>query len=101
MQTAQEAQTIAHTIKGQIGQMTLWSFAATEMTYYPETETVLGGLRFNFSNCPKIKKGTCEVLLMPDDTYSIIIRNHLDNVLFEAKGVYADQLNEILMEKIG
>jgi hypothetical protein len=92
---------IAETIVSQIGRNNMMCLGATNRTFMSETENVLGGLSFKFTNCFKIKSGTVLVFLMPSDTYTVKIYNRLGNIQWDIDDVYCDGLADVLQDKIG
>ncbi len=97
------AQIIAHTILQQIGVNALMCLGVPHGSKVAlgETSETLGGVRFKFTNCFKIRNGIVEVLLEASDTYRVIVRNQLGNVKSDCDGLYNEDLSGHLMRVIG
>ena len=86
---------VANTIKSQIHPTILMCAAARNFGAY-EDEKNLYGLQFTISRCSKIKFGVVRITLNGLDLYDIEIKNSRGRIIESKKGIYNDQLNEIL-----
>ena len=98
-----DAKQIAQTIIEQIGMRNFMCFGCPrgKLIALPETDKMLGGLQFSFTNCRKIRSGKVQVILKPDDTYDVKIFNRLGNCVYSGTDIYCENLFEILDDKIG
>jgi len=86
---------VAKTIRSQIHPTILMCAAARNFGAY-EDEKNLYGLQFTISRCSKIKFGVVRITLNGLDLYDIEIKNSRGRIIESKKGIYNDQLNEIL-----
>ena len=86
---------VANTIKSQIHPTILMCAAARNFGAY-EDEKNLYGLQFTISRCSKIKFGVVRITLNGLDLYDIEIKNSRGRIIESKKGIYNDQLNEVL-----
>jgi hypothetical protein len=86
---------VANTIKSQIHPTILMCAAARNFGAY-EDEKNLYGLQFTISRCSKIKFGVVRITLNGLDLYNIEIKNSRGRIIESKKGIYNDQLNEVL-----
>ena len=86
---------VANTIKSQIHPTILMCAAARNFAAY-EDEKNLYGLQFKISNTSKIKFGVVRITLNGLDLYDIEIKNSRGRIIESKKGIYNDQLNEVL-----
>ena len=86
---------VAETIRSQIHPTILMCAAARNFGAY-EDEKNLYGLQFTISRCSKIKFGVVRITLNGLDLYDIEIKNSRGRIIESKKGIYNDQLNEVL-----
>ena len=86
---------VAQTIRSQIHPTILMCAAARNFGAY-EDEKNLYGLQFTISRCSKIKFGVVRITLNGLDLYDIEIKNSRGRIIESKKGIYNDQLNEVL-----
>mgnify|MGYP000542390780 FL=1 len=86
---------VAETIRSQIHPTILMCAGARNFGAY-EDEKNLYGLQFTISRCSKIKFGVVRITLNGLDLYDIEIKNSRGRIIESKKGIYNDQLNEVL-----
>ena len=86
---------VAETIRSQIHPTILMCASARNFGAY-EDEKNLYGLQFTISRCSKIKFGVVRITLNGLDLYDIEIKNSRGRIIESKKGIYNDQLNEVL-----
>ena len=97
---------VANTIREQIGQNSLMCFGARQFMGWAESDSDRGRLTFVVSNNPKIQRRCfVTVVLDFDDTYTVSVwyrnRSNEAQILSESKGIYCDQLSDLLFSVLG
>lgn len=93
----------AKTILAQIGsnsmmcmgvpRKSIWAIPETmNMVGIKDEDRHLGGLRFKFTNCPKVRSGEILITLSGNDTYTVRIHNIRGREIYKAEGIYCDML---------
>jgi len=100
---SQDANTIARTILAQIGsnsmmcmgvpRNSIWAIPSNATTEgVKDEDRHEGGLRFKFTNCPKVRNGEILIVLKGNDTYTVQIFNVRGREIYKASDIYCDML---------
>lgn len=93
---------IAKTIKSQIGGRSLYMLGATKLVAIgpqSDTKASLGGLQFRTGRVAAGEANVVRVELTADDTYTMTFHKlwgRSNKQLAKVKGVYCDQLNQVI-----